>query len=205
MKKALCLVVLIVSLAVCGFAQTAAPQFTVNLNFLIGSPFGQASAMDAAFTNQFTTNLTLRGDVITMPGAGYSGFLGGPQYSLCGIKALENLLAPTSLSCGKFQPYIGAAAGLGEVATTSTKTWSALARGGANYDPTGSGKFTLNLFELGYLRAAAGQAGVFAQTGIQFGLGTSASATQAKQARMARSNAKKLKKLNEAIQKANKG
>src|SRR5580658_4125536 len=95
---------LVVSLTTFGFAQapTNAPQFQVNLNFLGVQPYGQAAAISTAFTSQFTTNIALRGDVIVMPGAGYTGYLGGAQYDLCGIKPLENLLSTTSLSCGKF-------------------------------------------------------------------------------------------------------
>jgi hypothetical protein len=211
-KLALLAVWLALPWALLAQAPTNAPQFQVTLNFLGGQPYGQASALSTAFTTQFTTNTALRADVLAMPGAGYTGYLGGAQYNLCGISALEKLLAPTSISCGKIEPYLNGAAGLGRIQLngTSTQSVAALARFGLNYDTTGQGKFTINLFEGGYGKfgpSVIGQPnqGWFFQSGISVGMGTSAAATQAKAARMNRANAKKLKLMNAAIQKANKG
>jgi hypothetical protein len=210
------LMIVFLLLAVTALAQappsTNAAQFQVSMNFLGGQPYGQASALSTAFTTQFTTNVKLRADVLAMPGAGYTGFLGGAQYDLCAIKPIETFLSTTSLSCGKIEPYVNGAGGLGRVQLNGATTQSvaALGRFGMNYDPTGTSRFTLNLIEAGWGHfgpTITGQRnnGFFFQSGIAVGLGTSAAATQAKTARMSRSYAKKLKKLNMAIQKAQKG
>ncbi len=214
MKKFLALPIILLA-SVLGFAQappaTNAPEFQVSLNFLGSQPYGQASALSTAFTTQFTTNDALRADILAMPGAGYTGYLFGDQYSLCGISGLENLLSTTSLSCGKFSPYVNGAVGLGRIQGSGTTQQSAagLIRIGANYDPTSTGAFTLNLFEAGWGHfgpSITGESnnGFFFQSGISVGLGSSAAATQAKKARMNHAYAKKLKKLNDAIQKAQK-
>ena len=210
-KLALLAVWLALPWALLAQAPTNAPQFQVTLNFLGGQPYGQASALSTAFTTQFTTNTALRADVIAMPGAGYTGYFGGAQYNLCGLSGLEKLLANTSISCGKIEPYINGAAGLGRVqeSGTSTQSVAGLARLGANYDPTGKGVFTLNLFEAGWGHfgpSITGEPnnGWFFQSGISVGLGTNAAATQAKAARVNRAQAKKLKKLNDAIKAAQK-
>lgn len=188
-------------------APTNAAQFQVSLNFLGGTPYGQSSALSSAFTAQFTTNTQLRADIITMPGAGYEGFFGGPQYNLCGLTPLEALLSSTSLNCGKFGPYMNGAIGLGRVQQGSNPVHDSLAgllRAGANYDVTGSGTFTVNLFECGWGSFGVGaRSAVYCQTGFSLGIGSNAAATQAKTARMRRSQAKKLKKLQAAIAKAN--
>jgi len=205
MKKLLLAVIaLLASFAVAQNTPTSAPQFNVNMNFLEGTPYGQNAALSAAFTDQFTANVQLRGDVITMPGAGYTGYFGGAQGT---IPELCTLLETTSLNCGKAQFLFGGSVGMGRVQQGSSPTTQSLAglvHADANYDPTGSGKFTLNLFEVGWGHFGSGANGWYAQTGFSLGLGNNAAATQLKQARIRRSQAKKLKKLQQAIDKANK-
>jgi hypothetical protein len=206
--KTLSSLLIVLALAVGAWAQgpsTNAPQFSVNMNFLAGTPYGQSSAISNAFTTQFTTNTLLRADVIVMPGAGYSGYFGGPQYNLA---AACPLLATTSLNCGKFMPYVNGAVGLGTVSVggVTNKEIAGLVRTGANYDVTGTGKFSLNLYECGWGRFGHGaNSSWFCQTGFSLGLGTNSAATQAKAMRIQKSNAKKLQKLQAAINKANKG
>jgi len=209
--KILKVLTLLLTLSLVAFAQapTNSPQFQVNMNFLGGRPYGQAAALSTAVTSQFTTNTALRFDVMAMPGAGYTGYVGGLQGNLCGISALETLLSTTSLSCGKFSPYLNGQMGLGRIQSggTSANGLAGLVRIGANYDPTGSGTFTLNLFEAGWGHfgpSLVGQPnnGFFYQTGISIGLGSNASATAAKLARMKRAEAKKMKKLQEQAAKA---
>lgn len=212
MKRTLASVCAVLALALAAIAQsTNAAQFQVSMNFLGGQPYSQSSALSTAFSTQFTTNVALRADIVAMPGAGYTGYFGGPQYNLCGIAAIESWLSTTSISCGKISPYLQAAIGLGRIQQSTTSEGVAgLGRVGMNYDPTGSGVFTLNLFEAGWGHfgpsiATQTNNGWFYQTGISVGLGSSSSATQAKKARMAHAAAAKLKKLNAAIQKAQKG
>jgi hypothetical protein len=193
-------------------APTNAPQFQVQLNYLGSQPYGQSSALSTAVTSQFTTNTALRFDVLAMPGAGYTGYIGGAQYYLCGLSALEKLLMPTSLSCGKFSPYLSGGLGMGQIQSqlpggTTERGAAGLIRVGANYDPTGSGVFTLNLFEGGWGHfgpSIPGEAdqGWFFQSGISVGLGSSAATTQAKIARKQRADAKKRAKLLKAMQKS---
>lgn len=209
MRKSI-LLVSVILLAALALAQapppsTNASQFQVSLNFL----GGQSSALSTAATSQFTTNIALRGDVIAMPGAGYTGYLGGAQYNLCGVAAIEGFLATTSLSCGKIMPYVDGALGLGRVQQNgvSTQSIAGLARFGMNYDPSGTGRFTVNLFEAGWGHFGPPMVGQsanawFYQTGLAVGLGTHSAATQAKKARMSRASKKKLDRLNAEIGKA---
>lgn len=196
--------ILLIGIAVAQ-APTNAPSFTVNLNFLAGNPYGASMAVSNAVNYRFTTNSTLRADLIVMPSPGYTGYFGGVQYDLA---ALCPLLAATSLNCGRFLPYVNGAVGLGRVQSGSAPaadTVAALIRTGANYDPTGSGRFTLNLYECGWGRFGVGAvSSVFCQTGISFGMGTNIFATQAKIARMQKAQAKRIKKMQAAQQKARK-
>ena len=184
-------------------APTNTPQFQVSMNFLGGTPYGVSSAMDSAFTTQLTTNSLLRADVVVMPSANYTGYFGGPQYNLA---VLCPVLSTTSINCGKFMPYVNGAVGLGRVqvgTSPAQSTIAGLVRTGANYDPTGSGKFSLNLYECGWGRFGAGATSSwFCQTGFNLGLGSNALATQAKVERMRRSEARKMKKLQEQAARA---
>lgn len=184
---------------------TNAPQFEVGMNFFGGTPYGVQSAMDSAFTDQFTTNIQLRGDIIAMPAANYTGYFGGPQYNLCGITALESLLSTTSLNCGKSQFYANGAVGLGRIqvgTNAANNSLAGLIRAGMNYDLTGSGHVTANIFECGWGSFGLGaRSAWFCQTGFKIGLGSSASATQSKLAQWQRSQVKKQKKLQEKMEK----
>jgi hypothetical protein len=208
MKKPLVVIAAVLILSLIGFAQSPPPptntaQFTVNLNFLGAAPYGQTSALSVAATNQLTTNSLLRLDVIDMTGVGYSGYFVGPQYNACAFTFLEKLLASTSFNCGVFEPYLNGAAGYGRVQQNGGPVSHGIAflfRTGANYSPTKTVGF--NLYEIGcgdFGAEVVGQTkvGCFAQTGLNFYLGSSASATAAKRARANRSNAKRLKRLNE--------
>lgn len=210
--KTLLTLAIVLTLSLACFAQTvAAPQYTVNLNFLTGGIYGQTSAIDTVFGTQLTTNAQLEADVLAAPGGGVTDYEGGANYNLCGISALEKLLASTSLSCGKIEPFAAFAAGLGRVqqgSAPATESFAYIAKVGVSL-PSSSGTYAL-AFVGGYGQfgpSIAGQSnqGFVFNTGITFGGGNSAAATQAKVARIARANAKKLKLMNAAIQKANKG
>jgi hypothetical protein len=197
--KSLSVFVMLFVLAVACLAQnppTNTPQFQVSMNFLGGTPYGVSAAMDSAFTDQFTTNSLLRADVVVMPSANYTGYFGGAQYNLA---VACPLLETTTLNCGKFMPYVNAGIGIGRVQLGSNPVQSSIAgliRTGANYDPSGAGKFTLNLYECGWGSFGSGaRSAWFCQTGISFGLGSNALSTQAKIERMKRSEAKKMKKM----------
>ena len=189
-----------------------APQYQVNLSFLTGGPYSQSSALDVTFGSQFTTNNRLQADFITMPGANYTGYFGGNTWD---IYPLCPLLSTTSLSCGKFMPFITGEAGLGriQVGTAPSSLGPAgLIAVGAGYDPTGSGKFSL-LFKGGWghfgpsvpataVSPQLSSNGFFFYSGFNFGGGSSLSATQAKVERMNTSSRKKQEKMQRQAEKA---
>jgi hypothetical protein len=190
-----------------------APQYQVNLSFLTGGPYAQASALDVTFGSQFTATHRLQADFITMPSANYTGYFGGDSWDL----PVCSFLATTSLSCGKFQPFITGQAGLARLqigSAPSTLGPAGLIGIGAGYDPSGSGRFGL-LFKGGWghfgpsiaatsLNPAMSGNGFFFYSGFNFGGGSSASATQVKLMRMNRASAKKMKRLQEKAAKADK-
>jgi hypothetical protein len=198
---------LLVILAVTFASGQSAPQYQVNLSFLTGGPYAQSSALDVSFGSQFTANNMLQGDFITMPAPSYTGYFGGDSYNLCGIKAVENLLASTSLSCGKFAPMLTGEVGLGRLDPTGGSTQqglAGLAGIGIGYDPSGQGKFGL-LFKGGWghfgptiaatpTAAALSGNGFYFYSGINFGGGSSSAATDAKIERMKTASAKKATK-----------
>ena len=194
--KRLLLVLAVLSFCAVTFAQVS-PQYTVNLSFLTGGPYGQNSALDVSFGSQFTTNNTLQADFITMPAPSYTGYFGGDSYNLCGIAAIEKVLAATSLSCGKFAPLLEGQFGLGRLDPTGSSTiqgFAALGGLGVGYDASGKGNYGL-LFKGGWghfgptivatetAKALSGN-GFYFYSGVQFGGGQSQAATDAKIARM---------------------
>jgi hypothetical protein len=208
------LLAIVLALSLASFAQTpivSSPQYTVNLSFLTGGPYGQSSALDVSFGSQFTTNHRLQADFMTMPSASYTGYFFGDDFNLCGVSAVEKLLSTTSLSCGKFQPLLDGQVGLGRIqagTAASVQGFGTLVGIGAGYDPTGAGKYGL-IFKGGWGHFGPSLPGLssngfYLYSGINFGGGQSASATQAKLERMNRAAAKKMKKLQERAAKANK-
>lgn len=179
-----------------------APQYSVNLSFLGGSIYGQNAAMDTTFSDQFTTNTQLQGDFLVIPGAGYTGYFGGGSYN---IAALCPILATTSLSCGKFIPFATLELGLGRIALNNAPTSegvAGIAEIGANYDPTGQGKYSV-IFKGGYgdfgpSVAGLSNKGLVFYSGISFGGGSNAAATQAKIARMRDADTRKALKYAKA-------
>jgi len=208
------LAIVLVVLCCVAFAQsppTNAPQFTFTENFFGSSVYGTSQAIGAAVTTQLTTNSQLRLDQITIPSVGYTGELFGPQYNLCAITALENLLAATTLNCGSLSIYAHGALGYGRIQQGSNPATSGLpwtVDASVNY--TLASHVALNVVQFGYCdmgvtQAGQSKAGWCGQSGISFLLGTNTAASQAKTARVSRANAKKLKKLNAQIAKSQKG
>jgi len=204
--KAVLTTIIVLVLAL-GCAAQNASQYQVNLSFLTGGPYSQSSALDVTFGDQFTTNNTIQGDFITMPGPSYTGYFGGNSYNLCGIGAIANALATTSFSCGKLEPLLTGEFGLGRLDPTGGATvqgFAALAGIGVGYDPTGQGKFGL-LFKGGYghfgpsipatpTSAALSGNGFYFYSGVNWGGGTSVSATDAKVFHMRQASEKKATK-----------
>jgi len=209
--KTVVIACMLAGLAVCGFAQSNvpnAPSFTFMSNFL-GSPVsGSTSGLDVGGAYQFTTYSRLRADIWSIPSAGSESFLFGTDIDMwfaC------NLLNQTSLPCNKLNPYFGGAGGFGRVTVNDNQTVNkpaAMARIGANFDPTGSGHFTLNIFEADcgtfpVLESNLSVKNVFKcgyTTGINFGLGTNQTASAKKLAHKRAHEAKKLRKLQKAAE-----
>jgi hypothetical protein len=213
MKKFAVLAIAVLSLALCCAAQNAS-SYQVNLSFLTGGPYAQSSALDVTFGYTFTANNLLQADFITMPGANYTGYLAGDTWNLpvCGP------LAGTSLSCGKFQPFVTGEVGLGKIDGTSVPSnqgIAALGEIGAGYDASGQGKYGL-LFRGGWghfgpdlpivgAKSLSGN-GFFFYSGVNFGGGVNQAATDAKIAHMKQASDKKaLKHLKSQCKSGDKG
>jgi hypothetical protein len=202
------LCVAVIFLAVTGFAQTpvvVSPQYMLNINFLGSGIYGTTTAVDTIFGYQLTTNVQLQGDMLAAPGGGLNAYMGGASYDLCGIKPIENVLASTSLNCGKVQPFFAAVGGVGRVQQGSSPTVdgpAGVAKLGVAL-PSASGTYAVAFVgeygDFGPSITGQSNKGFAFYTGITFGGGNSAAATQAKIARMKRSEAKKMAKLQKAM------
>lgn len=184
-----------------GAQVVATPQYTFGISFLGSGVYNQTSAVVNQFGYQFTTNLALETDLLTAPGGGVSDYLGGANYDLCGIKAVENALLNTSANCGKIQPFIGGAVGLGRVQQGSSPTQDAPAfiiKAGINL-PSASGAWAFGAVvgygDFGSSIPGQSNKGIFFNLPISFGMGTNAAASQAKLARRQKAAAKKQAKL----------
>lgn len=142
-------------LAVAAFAQTATPPnpstttptFTLNASVLSLPGGNQTSAAtDIGATFAVTPKFLLRSDNVLAPAVNLSAYFGGLEYVL----PTHKILGQTNLDETHFQFYVTASAGQGRitVGTAPEQThFAALAGGGVNYDPSGSGKFSINLVE----------------------------------------------------------
>ena len=208
MKRTILAVLL---LAVAAFAQnppTNAPQFTFTENFFSGSPYGQNQALGTAVTTQLTANSQLRVDQLTIPSVGYTGELLGPQYNLCGIKAVENLVMSTTINCTNLSIYANGEVGYGRLQQNGGPASHGVAfKLAMAFNYALSTHVAVNVAEFGYTDLGApptpgfSRAGWFGQSGISLLLGNSATASAAKQARWQRAQAKKQAKLKKAMEK----
>lgn len=182
-------------------AQVVAPQYSLNINFLGSGVYGQTSAMNSVFGYQLTTNFQLEGDLLAAPGGGVSDYMAGANYDLCGVKAIENALALTSLNCGKLLPFVGFVGGEGRVqqGTGPLNTGAAvMAKFGVSI-PNASGSFAPEFVggygDFGPSITGQSNKGFYFYSGFTFGGGTSEAATQAKIARRQRAETKKRTRL----------
>jgi len=168
--KTLALAFLCLALTLDGFAQaatppaapvastpapsTSSPTFSLSASILSLSAKGTTTpATVIGETFLVTPKYLLREDNIIGPGANLNAYLGGLQYQ----PAVAKFLQKTTLNSKSIQPYLMALAGANHVTNPATGTTvqhpSFEAGGGVNYDPTGAGKFTVNLVEVRYLKA----------------------------------------------------
>lgn len=203
MKTALAVIVLMFAcvLAVCQ-APTNSPQFTLNFNALNG-PAGSAGT-DIGATYAVTSSYLLRADNLIFPAVNGQYYGGGLQYALptCG------LLSATNLNCERFQMYATGSGGVSRITIgelPGVNHAAAMFGFGANYDPTGKGKFTMNLidFHLARLPGLASGVTAIASVGFNLGWGTNqmAAVRMAKaHARMMQKEQKRMLKLQKAAQ-----
>lgn len=182
-------------------AQAIAPQYTLNINFFGSGIYGQTSALNNVFGYQLTTNVKLEGDLLAAPGGGVSDYEAGASYDLCGVKAIENALALTSLNCGKIQPFISMVGGAGRVQQGSLPTQEGpafMTKAGIAL-PSSSGGYAVEFVggygDFGPALAGQSNKGLFFYSGFTFGGGNNAAATEAKVARLRRSDAKKMARM----------
>lgn len=127
---------------------TNAPTFTLSASVLSLPGGNQTSAAtDIGGTFAVTPNLLLRSDNIIAPAVNTSAYFGGIEYVL----PTHKILSKTNLDESHFQFYVTGSAGQARITTGSSPEqthFAALAGGGANYDPSGTGKFSVNLFEV---------------------------------------------------------
>jgi len=123
---------------------TNSGQFTIQAKIVpLFSKTGTIPVADVGATFAVTTNFSLRSDNIVA--TGQQGYFGGVQYFLPSPK----ILAKTNFDPSTFQFYIAGSGGL--INNGVTQRPGFLARGGVNYDPTHSSKFTVTLVEAGVI------------------------------------------------------
>lgn len=127
---------------------TDMPSFTLSASVLSLPGGNQTSAAtDIGATFAVTPRFLLRSDNILAPAVNMQSFFGGVEYRL----NTHKILGQTNLDETHFGFYVTASAGQARitVGTNPEQThFAALAGGGVNYDPTGSGKFSINLAEV---------------------------------------------------------
>lgn len=166
-------------LAVLSYAQAPAPSpnpstssstFTISANVL-SLPASQQTnaATDIGQTFAVTPKFLLRADEILAPSVNLDSYFGGIQYSLPTAK----ILAKTNLDPAHFQFYVVGSAGQARVTKNGVPTathFASLAGGGVNYDPAGTGKFSINLIEVRYARLPGlANSTVVASSGLKIG------------------------------------
>lgn len=157
MKNSAILALLAVFLALPVFGQTVTPTtnpsttaatFTLSASVLSLPGGNQTSAAtDIGATFAVTPNFLLRSDTILAPSVNLSGYFGGVEYVL----PTHGILAKTNLDETHFQFYVTASGGQARITVGTAPEvnhFAVLAGGGVNYDPSGSGKFSINLAEV---------------------------------------------------------
>lgn len=204
MKLASIIIVLIASL---GFAQapaTTTPQFQLGFNVLNGP---QSSAgVDIGATYGVTANYWLRSDNLIFPAVNGEYFGVGVQGV---VPKVCEFLVNTNINCEKFQPYWSASGGITRItvgAAPAVDHGAGMGCAGSNYDPTGTGKFSVNLFQLCGARLTAMQSGItwMVASGLSLGWGNNQAAAaqnEAKRVKRLAKEHKRMLKLQEAARK----
>jgi len=200
--------VLIILLLAANLQAQIAPQYNLAVNFLGSGVYDKTAALNTVFDYQFSTNLELEADLLSATGGGVNDYEGGVNYDLCGIKLFESALALSSLNCGSLDPFVAFTAGEGRVEKNKYTTLEGpafMAKVGVSIKSS-TGTVTIPFIGgYGYFGPEIkGQQnkGFYFYTGITFGVGNNAAASQARQARLRRAYARKLKRLQAKAKKA---
>lgn len=129
---------------------TTLPNFTLNISALGGS-FGGGSNPGTDIGANFAANLVIpkipagwqfRSDNFIIPANSTQGYFGGMQGPVPYVAKYFNQKS--------FQPYIVGSVGVWRqsVGSDTAQSVGYAAGGGLNFDPTGTGKFSINLFEV---------------------------------------------------------
>ena len=167
-----------------------------------------SAGVDLGAAYGITANYWLESDNLVFPAVngGYYGV--GVQGN---IPKVCEFLASTNLNCMKFRPYFVASGGITRVTVGSAPSvdhGAAMACIGSDYDPTGSGKFTVGLFRFCPARLPGLQGGVakLFSSSINLGWGSNAAAAElneAKRQKMLLKERKRMEKLQLAAAKSN--
>jgi hypothetical protein len=142
------------------FAQdpvTIAPTRTFSFSAsAVALPSGKTTVAATVLGGTFavTDKLSLRQTNILAQAGDMTGYYGGFEYVLPSLS--KKLNAVSVFDASHIQFYVTGSAGVDRVSSHGSDTYqhySFLAGGGARYDPTGSGKFTVQLAEIQYLKA----------------------------------------------------
>jgi hypothetical protein len=176
MMRRVMLLALLVAVPSIGFGQqvpTNESKFTLDSKALGLSGGGTTvAATDIGVTFALTKNLSVRSDNILIGDNGNSGPSGPTQMFLAGVQyhlPSDWLIKHTWIDPQKFQLY--AVAQLGVSRATDSNQLAGSAGGGANYDPTGSGKFLINLFEVRWVAKAPVGAKTNVSNAVMFATG----------------------------------
>jgi hypothetical protein len=121
-------------------------------------------------TFQISEYFALRQENILAQAGNMTGYYGGFQYALRSLS--KKLNAVSLFDANHIQFYVTASAGVDRVprGNVDVQHYSFLAGGGANYDPSGKGVFSVNLFELRYMKAPGyNNNTAVLSTGVKFG------------------------------------
>jgi len=166
MRKYVTFAALTLLLAVTCFGQTATPPAPIDIttifavktsamNLHIGGENNAGTDINGAYTvlTRGNTNFLAVTDALLVPGNNFQGYYGGAEVSWAPTK----LFAKTTLPQNSFQFYGalegGVARNVPATGASLTKP-SFFTHAGINYDPTHTGKFSINLVDGGFVYAS---------------------------------------------------
>lgn len=155
-----------------------APSFTPTATFSLSAqavalPGGKntVAATLLGGTFQITDHFALRQTNLLAQAGDMTGYYGGFEYALPSLS--KRLNAVSQFDASHLQFYVTGSAGVDRASINGAdikQHYSFLGGGGARYDPTGSGHFTMQLFEIQYLKAPGyANSTAIVSTGLKLG------------------------------------